>query len=464
MISRIQRLVRRQQVQGEPVPNQYLPSIRSSLRRILLSLFLFSCIFAILQKSTNVFALTQDDLNSITQGTPYYDPNAGACSTATAAPASTGSGSPLDQLLQAMAFHESHGSPTANSGNGAYGKYQFIPSTWQSSAKSFYPPAAQYARADQAPENVQDTVQYLRFISVYNAVNGDMFATAIYNYWPADLQIAHANHDDPRLNYAPPGNNGLTIKAFGQSVLDLISSGKAANIPLSYSSAPDFATWLTKAGGTPAGSSTNQTALQSNNSACGSGTSSGAVSGSIIQTAINLSWPEPVASAKPLEVGRTGIGSPKPEYVAALRQFNPSGQNVTSGADCGVFVATTLRASGVDPNYPASYTVAQAQYIIAHPEKYDIQYQVTNTTDLQPGDILILNQGSFIDGTGKYHVGAGAGAAGHTMIWLGAQGLNGYNEASASGSSSVGNNRMPNLGSADLKDSRGIYMRARVKQ
>ena len=62
---------------------------------------------------------------------------------------------------------------------------------------------------------------------------------------------------------------------------------------------------------------------------------------SIVQEALKLAWPD----------GSHG-NVPKPEYAAALQQYNPKNYTGTIGNDCGVFVSTVLRASGVDPNYP----------------------------------------------------------------------------------------------------------------
>lgn len=160
--------------------------------------------------------------------------------------------------------------------------------------------------------------------------------------------------------------------------------------------------------------------------ACGD---SGVVSGNIVQTALNLAWP-------------TNKGmTPKQEYLDALRKYNPG----VNGADCGVFISTVMKASGADPNYPVSGTNIQENYVRSHPEKYDVVNSVSSTADLQPGDILIVNAGS------------GAGADGHTYIFVGPQ-SNGLDEASASL-----NTRMPNLGKAVLADNRGNYVRARLK-
>lgn len=164
----------------------------------------------------------------------------------------------------------------------------------------------------------------------------------------------------------------------------------------------------------------------------------GAVAGNIAQTAVNFSWPSDQGLNK------------KPEYLKAMQQFNPGipfgGADAREGgADCGGFVATVMRASGADPNYPLSGTGQQEKYVRAHPEKYAVVDSVSSTADLQPGDILIVNKGS------------GSGADGHTYIYVGPQ-PNKTNAASASF-----HKRMASLGTAILSDSRGNYMRARLK-
>jgi hypothetical protein len=88
-------------------------------------------------------------------------------------------------------------------------------------------------------------------------------------------------------------------------------------------------------------------------------------------------------------------------------------------SDCGVFVATVMHASGADPNYPVRGTKTQQPYLDNHPEKYTkVTGNVTKTSQLQPGDILITNiPGTYTDG--------------HTFIYIGTQ-PSGFNEASAS--------------------------------
>ncbi len=152
-----------------------------------------------------------------------------------------------------------------------------------------------------------------------------------------------------------------------------------------------------------------------------------------VQIAINCSWP----TRKDGNNNR----DPFPGYLALLRSVDSSPPY--EGRDCGSFVGTVMRASGADPNYPKSGTYIQEPYVRSHPEKYQIIERVKDTSELKPGDILIVNQGS------------GAGAAGHTYIYVGRQ-ANGNDSASASYKS-----RYPGLSKAVLSDSRGSYMVAR---
>lgn len=155
----------------------------------------------------------------------------------------------LDQLLQAIALHESGGNPKAVNpeGGGAHGKYQYETSTWIGEAKIYYPPALDYANADKAPEAVQDALTYLRFLHEFTRLNEDALATATYNYWPKLDTVAYYNHSDPRLNWAPPSNHGLTIKMYDDQIMHYLTSGEATHIPMLKDQAPDFDYWKQQA-------------------------------------------------------------------------------------------------------------------------------------------------------------------------------------------------------------------------
>lgn len=120
---------------------------------------------------------------------------------------------------------------------------------------------------------------------------------------------------------------------------------------------------------------------------------SDAATGSIVDTALKF------ALDKPAQTGQNSESDAKPEYVAAIKQYNP-GANV---ADCGMFVATVMIASGSDKSYPKSGTINQLDYVKKTTSKYKIIENIKKT-DLQSGDILIVNNDS---------------GAHHTMIYTG---------------------------------------------
>jgi hypothetical protein len=244
-----------------------------------------------------------------------------------------------------------------------------------------------------------------------------MYALTYYNKYPGNALWAEASSSDPsgyyhgRLALVKQVNNdykGTAALVIGTPALEQQEN-------------------ITKPG-----------LLQFNGAGEGSASDSTTCDGSaagdaaaIVETAVDLSWPD-------ASHGTT----PKPEYADAIKKYN-KGMNP---ADCGVFVATVMRASGADPHYPPVGTSTQEDYVRSNKDKYDVVDKVTKESDLEPGDILIVNQGD------------GAGASGHTFIYVGKQGSQGYVTASASLDSRAGN-----LGPIQLVDSRGYYLRARLK-
>jgi hypothetical protein len=145
--------------------------------------------------------------------------------------------------------------------------------------------------------------------------------------------------------------------------------------------------------------------------------SGGAVAGNVIQTALNYAWASYHAPNYCTE---------KPSYQAAIKAAARRGEYVGGtctiggtwlGVDCGAFVTRVMRDSKADPDYNANNgdTIAQKAYMDAHPEKYQKLVNVSSTGDLQPGDIAINDN--------------------HTYIFVGSQAGFGGNSASASFSS-----------------------------
>jgi len=308
-----------------------------------------------------------------------------------------------DLPLEWATFAKEHPNPNSGwptSSSDAEGPFQFLPSTWTSLGYNI-------ADINDLVTASNAAADYAATDSATVGASNAVLSTFIYSYNHADWYVA--------------------------AVLQYYNY---------YSSQP---------ASTPSGGST--TLLTGSSQSCQASCSNGGVvSGNIAQTAICLAWPD-----------ETHGTTPTPAYAAALQEYNPSEFTATNGlgTDCGAFVATVMRATGVDPNYPAVSTVAQAEYVIANPNLYQIIYPATSTSQLQVGDILIINEGTTQNANGTINVGQEGGAAGgHTFIYVGPQAPNGYNEASASYP-----DRAAGLGTAQLQDplGRGNYLIARFK-
>lgn len=167
---------------------------------------------------------------------------------------------------------------------------------------------------------------------------------------------------------------------------------------------------------------------------CGAG-------GTVVETALNLAWDTP--GHGPYE------SDAKPAYQQAMPRYNGS-VDTNPFSDCGVFVATVMHMTGADPEYPKRGTGEQQQYVESHPEKYDVFPNLNNTSQLQPGDIFLINSGS----------------SGHTYIYTGEyRGGDGrtYNAATASLHTAEFPGHVPEAENAYFTDHRGHYIVARLK-
>lgn len=138
----------------------------------------------------------------------------------------------------------------------------------------------------------------------------------------------------------------------------------------------------------PATTSSSNTTNSTGCSAVGNGV----VAGNIVKTAIGLAQPNPVPN------GTTQLSEATIAFQQAKAQYSPG----SDPTDCGGFVTTVMKSSGVDPNYQVGTSI-EYQYVQDHPEKYTVIHP-KSVADLQPGDILIT------------------AAAGHTMIYVGSDG------------------------------------------
>ena len=147
------------------------------------------------------------------QGPPDQGGGAGTPTPGSAAAAQQGG---INDFLGAIRTHESSGNYGANSGDGAYGAYQYIPATWNSMAKAAG--YGQYAngRADLAPPAVQDAVARYDAGQKFKDYGGNFNDMAQAWFDPAYVG---------QSNYAPPGNNGLTMGEYGAQITKLMGQG-----------------------------------------------------------------------------------------------------------------------------------------------------------------------------------------------------------------------------------------------
>lgn len=131
----------------------------------------------------------------------------------------------------------------------------------------------------------------------------------------------------------------------------------------------------------------------------------GAGSGNIAEVAKNLAWPEDGHDG-------TDPSIAKPEFVEAMEKFNDGSSGYVPYSDCGRFVATVMRMSGADKDFPKVSTGVQFDYM-KDSGKYDYWHAVP-PGGMKPGDIL--------------------NGPGHTYLYVGPWGAEGGGYDSASGS------------------------------
>jgi len=108
--------------------------------------------------------------------------------------------------------------------------------------------------------------------------------------------------------------------------------------------------------------------------------SSGAVPGGVIETALNY------ANDAPVDNGTTDPSQAKQAYREAMPQFNGSNAVYPQITDCGRFVSTVLHASGADTDYPDVSVGRMIDYMDGS-SKYEALGPV-DFGSLRPGDVL----------------------------------------------------------------------------
>ena len=112
----------------------------------------------------------------------------------------------------------------------------------------------------------------------------------------------------------------------------------------------------------------------------------------------------------------------KPEFAAAAIEVGiPSAATVLSGwsggaQDCGRFTGVVVRKA-VDPNYPKAFTPDIEEYLSNSSLWKEIP-NIGSESNMEPGDVMIGNAGSYGYGSTARPTG-GAGGAGHAQIYVG---------------------------------------------
>jgi|GEM_PF-5902545 len=341
-------------------------------------------VVAILITSAPTAAISQDQQDVFSEGIYYYDTE--VSSTCGSTSGVTGGGEV--NFLAQWELEESGG------GGGEYNPYNYTsgPGTdYNSVGVKNYP---------DYQTGIQETVVFFQqsnmkaFLAALES--GDVQATAsaldaFYGSWggPAMGSKIVSDMSNVNLKQTIPSMPGHSIGDFAQDLLSALSSSSAAT-------------------------------TDSTSDGCG------AVAGNLVQTAINLAWNDIAHPRDSVDTpacysdgnaitpessschhgfqqrsgnGATTNGDPTQyttqSYQSAVSQYNSSVDS-TDFTDCGVFIATVMHASGVDPNYPGSGTSTQLSYVESHPDKYQIINNVTDASQLQPGDIFINSEHTWM--------------------------------------------------------------------
>lgn len=132
--------------------------------------------------------------------------------------------------------------------------------------------------------------------------------------------------------------------------------------------------------------------------------------GDIVEASMHLAHDERVSLEYSTD-DRHGEGEAKDDFVDASTALDQA-VNTAYFTDCGVFVATVMRASGVDPQYQTRGTDMQQSYV-EDSDDYQV-FQPESEGDLEPGDILIGPGHTYIY-TGERHAGDDGRAQGGSL-------------------------------------------------
>ena len=127
----------------------------------------------------------------------------------------------------------------------------------------------------------------------------------------------------------------------------------------------------------------------------------------IAKEAVKLAWPD-----------KNHYDQINPEYAKAAGEVGLSqyGVNLSDAQDCGKYVAVVVRKA-VDPDFPACCTWTMEEYMANSSNWKEIPNE-SSESNMKPGDIMVVNEGSRGYGS-KQAPSGGQGAAGHVQIYIG---------------------------------------------
>lgn len=232
------------------------------------------------------------------------------------------------------------------------------------------------------------------------------------NKYATNIKNARKQNGDPSVKIGQNNFNGRGLTPGNIAFVQLLSKipwiYNESGGPLNEAQQTKYATGLFEGIKNSIGPNEHNDGTSSISNGCeDENGSSGVVAGDIVKTALNLAWDKPVEISDNKNDDEPGRQAAKPEYVKAKDKYNSAAKGLAAYTDCGVFVATAIRASGVDSNYWFRGTTLQKPYVEGREGKYEKIPNNGTTANLKPGDIFISSGHTFI------YVGQDGGKAGN---------------------------------------------------
>lgn len=257
------------------------------------------------------------------------------------------------ELIAAQIYYESNWDESATSPAGAEGIAQFMPETWE-----------QYGDGG----DVNDPEDAIPALGRYMSSVGDQVSDA-------------ARSEDHHVR--------LTLAAYNAGPTPVIEAGDVPDYP-------ETQNYVTNIMAATEGAS---------------GSFCSVPQGDIVASSLHMAWDDyrtTDTALGPTDYAsnpRHGEDESRPAYVETAEGIH---EHITNAffTDCGTFVSTAVRASGVDPGFALRGTGTIEQYVESSDEWET--FNPTNEGELQPGDVMVVT-----------YAGGSQGEAGHTYIYTG---------------------------------------------